>query len=148
MKQLTKTRLFKPISMEKIDSFDFENHIKLPSYLKNIFFNYNGSKILENSYFSSGIEYIISFLPLLKNEFDTSVEDILPSVRSQEMGVGRNDLVPFGIDPGGRLYLVSIGGVDEGGVYYSIVGLSENEMLRKIADSFEEFINGLKPEEE
>jgi hypothetical protein len=148
MRQLTKTRLFKPISLEEINSFDIQNNFKLPNYLKEFFFNYNGSKIEENSYFFNGIEYIVSFLPLLKNKFDTSVEVILPFVQSEEMGVGRYDLIPFAIDPGGRIFLVSIGGKDEGVIYYSIVGLGEDEPLRKIADSFEEFIDGLRTEEE
>ena len=85
---------------------------------------------------------------MIKNEFDTSVEDLLPWIRDEEFMIGRHDLIPFAFDSGSHPFLVSIGGDDKGVVYFSIVGFGEEKPLRKLADSFEEFINGLKSEEE
>lgn len=69
---------------------------------------------------------------------------ILPVVRDVEEGVGRNDLIPFAIDPGGRLFYVSIGESDNGCVYYDVIGLVAEGPVRKIADSLETFISNLE----
>lgn len=145
MKKLTIEDFFVPITKEDINKFEKENNMIMPNYLRKFFFMYNGASIKECIYKTN---YIVnSFLPLLKLEYRSSVEDFLPWVRDDEFLIGRIDLIPFTIDPGGIPCLVSIGGSDEGAVYYSAVGLDEKP-LRKIADSFEEFIDGLKSEEE
>ena len=144
MKNLIIEDSFVPITKREIEIFEINNKIILPLYLKDFFLKYNGASIKE--YLYSG--YIInSFLPLLKMEYRSSVEDFLPWIQNPEFLVGRYDIIPFTIDPGGIPCLVSIGGEDEGVVYYSAVGLDEKP-LRKLANSFEEFINGLKSEEE
>jgi hypothetical protein len=144
MRNLTIKQCFMPITRKEIELFERENNISLPIYLKDFFLIYNGAKIKESFY---GNQYWLEILPLLKNNFDTSVEDFLPWIRNPEFLVGRYDLIPFAINQGAIPFLVSIGGKDEGTVYYSAVGLDENP-LRKLADSFEEFINGLRSEEE
>jgi hypothetical protein len=55
---------------------------------------------------------------------------------------GRNDLIPLLLTLEADLY-VSIGSNDGGVIYYDLVGLND-EPLRKIANSFEEFINGCR----
>ncbi|CAM3139271.1 SMI1/KNR4 family protein [Flavobacterium frigoris] len=144
MRHLTIDSSFIPLNKDEIELFELANNVVLPNYLKDFFVKYNGAKILEAFY---GDQYYISFLPLLKNR-NASVELILPAVRDEEEGIGRNDLIPFATDPGGRPFYVSIGSNDEGVIYYDLVGLGDDEPLRKITNSFEEFINGLKTEEE
>jgi hypothetical protein len=145
MRELTRLRRFRPITQEDIEAFEKKN-LLMPNYLREFFKKYNGAKIKENFHKSANGNYIVSILPLLKDDLNTSVEDLLPFVNDFELGIGRKDLIPFAIDPGGRPFLVSTGNNDNGKVYYSIVGLGFSEPLRKIADSFEEFINGLEPE--
>jgi hypothetical protein len=132
------------INEYEIDLFENNNNIVMPKYLKEFFLKYNGTKITESFYKQQ--YYISNFLSLFSNDNIASVEDFLPWIRDEEFCIGRYDIVPFAIDPGGTPFLVSIGGLDEGVVYYSAVGLDENP-LRKLADSFEEFINGLRSEE-
>jgi hypothetical protein len=148
MKQLTKTILFKEISKADIKKFELDNNVILPNYLKDFFYKYNGSRIKEHTYIYNETKYVVEILPLIKNEIDTSVEDILPWIRDEEFMIGRYDMIPFATYLGVRPFLISIGGDDEGVVYLSIVGWGEDKPLRKIADSFEEFINGLHAEDE
>jgi hypothetical protein len=143
MKYLTIKSTFMPINEDEFELFERKNNILMPDYLKEFFTKYNGAEVNESFYGSHYLE----ILPLFQNKYASSVEDFLPWIRDPEFKVGRNDLIPFAIDPGGIAFLVSIGGDDEGVVYYSAVGLDENP-LRKLANSFEEFINELKSEEE
>jgi hypothetical protein len=145
MRNLIIEDFFVPITKEEINQFEKDNNLDMPNYLKEFFIIYNGASVKECIY-SYKIDYLVSaFLPLLKNKI-VSVENYLRLIRDDEYLIGRYDLIPFAIE-GTIPFLVSIGGNDEGVVYYSAVGLDENP-LRKIADSFEEFINGLHAEDE
>jgi hypothetical protein len=147
MKNLIIEDFFVPITETEIEQFENNNNVIMPNYLKDFFLKYNGASVTEYMYFNE-VNYVVnSFLPLLKSKI-TSVENFLTWIRDPEFCIGRNDLIPFATDPGNHPFLVSIGGDDEGVVYFSIVGFGEDNPLRKLADSFEEFINGLKSEEE
>jgi len=143
MRNLTIKQCNISITIKEIKLFEKENNILLPNYLREFFLKYNASKINECFH---GNQYWIEVLPLLKNKFDTSVEDFLPWIRNPEFLIGRYDIIPFAINQGGTPFMVSIGGEDKGVVYFSAVGLDENP-LRKLADSFEKFIDGLHSEE-
>jgi hypothetical protein len=142
MRDLTIEKLFIPISKEDILFFENKFSVLLPEYLQNFFLKYNGARTKEHR-FHNEVDYIVnSFLPLLENR-NASVELILPAVRDEEEGIGRYDLIPFATDPGGRPFYIAIDGNDEGVVYYDLIGMAFHEPLRKIANSLEEFINGL-----
>jgi hypothetical protein len=144
MRELTKEFFFIDISKEDILLVERKFSIVLPEYLRTFFLKYNGARTKEYR-FHNEVDYLVSsFLPLLENR-NASVELILPAIRDEEEGIGRYDLIPFATDPGGRPFYVAIGGDDIGVVYYDLIGLAFNEPLRKIADSFEEFIDGLQP---
>ena len=130
-------------SADDILAFERKYHVIFPDYLKAFLLIYGGTKVEENKYLT---QYTVSvFLSLLENK-NASIEMILPVVRDEEEGVGRNDLIPFATDPGGRPFYVSTGESDEGCVYYDVIGLVADAPVRKIADSFEEFINKLEKE--
>ena len=144
MRELTIEQLFVNISKEDILLFEKNFSIVLPEYLRTFFLKYNGARTKEYK-FHNEVDYLVSsFLPLLENR-NASVELILPAIRDEEEGIGRYDLIPFATDPGGRPFYVAIGGDDVGVVYYDLIGFASNEPLRKIASSFEEFIDGLQP---
>jgi len=71
----------------------------------------------------------------------------LPALRDVEEGIGRNDLIPFAIDPGGNPFYVSIGNLDYNNVYLDRMSSGYDNPLLKIADTFEQFIEGLRPEQ-
>lgn len=145
MRHLTIESSFIPLNKDEIEHFELANNIVLPNYLKDFFEKYNGASTKEYLYNNNAAYIINSFLPLLKNR-NASVELILPAVQNEDEGIGRKDLIPFATDPGGRPFYVSIGSNDEGVIYYDLAGLGDNEPLRKIADSFEDFINSLQEE--
>ncbi|SHN34330.1 SMI1/KNR4 family protein [Chitinophaga sp. CF418] len=143
MKELTINFKFDGVgtSMDEISEFEKKYHVIFPDYLKAFLLVYGGTKIEETKYLT---QYTVSvFLPLLENR-NASIEMILPVVRDVEEGGGRNDLIPFATDPGGRPFYVSTGESDNGCVYYDVIGLVADGSVRKIADSFEEFINNLE----
>ncbi|SDG26741.1 SMI1/KNR4 family protein [Chitinophaga filiformis] len=145
MKKLTIKFKFDGVdtSTNEISLFERKYHVIFPDYLKAFLLIYGGTRVEENKYLT---QYTVSnFLPLLENR-NASIEMILPVVRDEEEGVGRNDLIPFATDPGGRPFYVSTGESDKGCVYYDVFGLVADTPVRKIADTFEEFINKLEKE--
>jgi len=96
MKSLTIENSFIPITEKEIEIFEMNNKVILPNYLRKFFLKYNGSSTKECLYSC----YIInSFLPLLKVEHRSSVEDFFPWIRNPEFLIGRYDMIPFTIDP-------------------------------------------------
>lgn len=148
MKQLAIISNSIKLSDKEIDFFELKYKIHFPSFFVDFLREYNGAETEEHIYSSDNIKYVVNnFLPLLENR-NASIEQILPVVRDEEEDIGRSDLIPFAIDPGGRPYYVSIGNNDYSSVYIDRIGMGYSNPLLKIADSFEEFINGLRPENE
>lgn len=128
-------------STDEISAFEKKYDVIFPDYFKAFLLTYGGTIIEESKYLSQYTVNVI--LPLLENR-NASIEMILPVVRDEEEGVGRNDLIPFATDPGGRPFYVSIGESDNGCVYYDVIGMVSEGPVRKIADSFSAFINSLR----
>lgn len=149
MRKLTITSSGVPISIDDILDFEKKYELIFPDNLREFFLLYNGASTEEYKFFYNGISYSVnSFLPLYSN-INASLELILPAVKDPEEGIGRNDLIPFGTDAGGRPFYVSTGESDYGCVYYDLMGIvfEGEDPLLKIADSFDEFINGLQKKE-
>lgn len=134
----------------KSDDLSFFSSIPItvPSNIKQFIFDYGGSKLLENCFITNGSYYIVSMILPIKKCNNASIELILPAVQDEEEGIGRNDLIPFAIDPGGNPFYVSIGESDYGNVYIdTITSRGFEEPILKIATSFEEFVDSLQPED-
>ena len=145
MKELTIKFKFNGVatSTEEIAAFEKKYDVIFPDYFKVFLLTYGGTIVEECRYLD---QYTVNdFLPLLENR-NASIEMILPVVRDEEEGVGRNDLIPFATDPGGRPFYVSIGESDNGCVYFDVIGMVSDKPVRKIANSFDEFINSLRKE--
>ena len=141
MKELSIIGQVFPITSEDIIAFQNEHAITLPSFLVDFFLKYNGA---ETTQYKFRNKYVVNnFLPMQKNR-NASVALIFPTVLDKEEGFGRKDLIPFAIDPGGRPYYVSIGDRDNGHVYLDRMYMGDDNALQKIADTFDEFIDGLE----
>lgn len=114
---------------------------QLPLLVRNYIKKYGGSSIVEK-YFKDkrGLEWELSQFNLFKD---------LHGLTEEFLREYKRKLIPFAYDPGGWHFCLCM---DEGKDYGAIIinrwtdHLSEEQFL-KIADSFEEFINGLKAEE-
>jgi hypothetical protein len=114
---------------------------KLPSMLRDVIKKYGGSAIAEK-YFTDkqGLEWELSQFNMFKDLYGLTEEFLREYKRK---------LIPFAYDPGGWHFCLCM---DEGKDYGAIIinrwtdHLPQDQFL-KIADSFEEFINGLKAEE-
>ena len=127
----------------------FFEAISIPDNIKQFILKYGGSKVAQNCFTSNNSYYIVSLILPIKKCNNPSIELILPAVQDESEGINRKDLIPFAIDPGGNPFYVSIGGEDYGAVYIdTITSRGYEEPILKIADSFEEFIDGLQPESE
>lgn len=131
------------------EDFDFliSNGLTINEDIKQFLKNYGGKKIVENCFSFGETYYIISMVLPIKINQNPSIELILPALRDIDEGIGRNDLVPFGIDPGGNPFYVSIGKLDYSNVYLDRMSSGYDSPILKIADTFEQFIEGLQPEQ-
>ena len=148
MKQLTIDTNYSashPVKQEEILLFEKKYNVKLPNYFIDFLIQYKGGRTKEHIFFLNSNEYgISSFLPFSYNRNDC-IEKIYDVTISKEVdgGLERADLIPFATDGGGNLYYLSIGKEDNDTVYYERLWTGK---LRKLSNSFEEFIDGLYPE--
>ena len=115
---------------------------KIPDLARSYIKKYGGLMIAEKYFFDkNGLEWELSQFNLFK-ELHGLTEEFLREYKRK--------LIPFAYDPGGWHYCLCF---DEGEDYGKIIvnrwtdHLPEEQFL-VIADDFEEFINGLKREEE
>ena len=127
---------------------DFELNIiegvienKIPSLVRDYLKKYGGNMVKEKFYFdTNGLEWELSQFNMFKD---------LHGLTKEFLENYHRKLVPFAYDPGGWHFCLSF---DEDTYGKIIINrwtdhLPEEQFL-VIADSFEEFINGLKTEEE
>lgn len=129
-------------------------NFKFPKDYRDFLLEYNGG-ITKNTVFlfkndpedGSILDRLFGFTPA-KNQ------NILIYFRNYQNRIPNNTF-PIGYDPGGNLVLLSVKGPDRGKVYFwdheREADSSQGEKpsydnLTLIADSFDEFINNLKPE--
>lgn len=138
MRNLTK----KPRIYEgQIRSLERHLKIKFPEQFTKFLLEYADTSILENTFIdNSGLKWIVSNFWNYPNIYGLSIE-------FQENGLGKK--IAFGHDEGGWSFCLSLDDADYNSVYiYRFTDHLPEEAFLKIADSFEEFINGLQPESE
>lgn len=147
MKILTVKFVLNGVQQEDMLFFE-ANNLRLNGNQRQFVLDYGGKKVRENCYIFEDNYYIVSMLLPVKICNNPSIESILPIIRDTEEGIGREDLLPFAIDPGGNPFYISIVASDYGNVYIDTLNSRGfAEPILKIANSFEEFINGLQPED-
>jgi len=141
MKDLTKTYQAIPLNRGEIEEFELNTQSKLPLEFKKFIENYQDSKIKEILFFDENQELWIL------NAF-LSFKESAELYKEFEKNLKRN-MLPFAYDPGGWHFCLSLEEKDFGAIIVNrwTDHLPEEQFL-KIANSFEEFIDGLQPEEE
>jgi hypothetical protein len=128
--------------------------ISLPLFYRNFIKNFNGG-VPEKIFFNfKDTKTNGSLVDRLFGFVENKYRNIDMYYKNYKMRIPCNTL-PIGIDPGGNLILLSVKGPDYGKVYYwdhnweaEDGQVADYSNLTLIADSFEEFINNLKSEEE
>ena len=136
--------------VEKEKSLGFS----LPNDYRDFLKLYNGG-IPEKLFFSfKGTKEDSSLVDRLFGFIENEYRNIIEYHRSYKKRIPSNAL-PIGIDPGGNLILLSVSGPDYGKVYFwdhdwevEDGQIPDYSNLTLIADSFEEFLNSLKSEDE
>lgn len=117
------------------------SNIRFPIFFRNFMKKYGGQAIEENNYNSTGYGNFIIGQFLMFHE--------ISSLSKEFREVYNRSLIPFAYDPGGWHFCLSF---DEGSNGAIILNRwtdhKPEEQFLKIADSFEEFIDGLKREGE
>jgi cell wall assembly regulator SMI1 len=139
----------KRIVKSKQEVINFTNNlgIMMPDFLINFLILYEGLYLDETqSYYKNHhrIYEVNTILFLKKNNAYASIETILEGHKYY----GIEGFIPFAIDSGGWDYCVSINPETYGQVWIDKFDSGEDNPMEFVADSFEEFINGLKNEEE
>ena len=153
--QINDANRFGGLTLEKLKEFEQTFGIKLPDDYRSFLLKYNGG-VPEPG--------IVDFIEHGENQSD--VVNYLCGIHSGEywaslewymdMYKGRipAGFIPFGYDPGGNLYLISVEGEHPGKVYFwdheNEAGIFDEEPGLKnmsfISNSFTEFLDKLRPE--
>jgi hypothetical protein len=134
-------------SKKQIIDFFESNGLKVTDSFTDFFEKYEGLYLDESqSYYKNNdrMYEIHSILHLRKNSEYASVEAILEGQKYY----GIEGYIPFAIDSGGWDYNVSINPETYGQVWVDKFDSGEENTMEFVADSFEEFINGLHAEDE
>lgn len=137
MKTLTKTLNGPRLDESTLESFELKHEIRFPDSLRYFFIHHNGSSFEEYSF--KGKHSINTFLPLLIDfeSFESSLSFVNEDFDDYRF-------IPFAIDPGGWAFCVSIISQEYGKVYLYRFDSGEDDPFLLIANSFEEFIDGLQ----
>ncbi len=147
MKQLTiEHRNKNEINDSLINNFETMFNVKFPTLLVEFLRLYSGSSILENTYTNkeTGGYYTVSYICELYSEFNPSIDKL---VKGNDF-YNYYDWIPFAIDPGGWVFNISTSKDKKGQIWVNKFDSGDENSFEFVTDTFEEFINGLRTEEE
>lgn len=129
-----------------IAGFEDKMKVKFPYILSEFLKKYSGSSIIENTYKNekTGNYYILSYICELFSELNPSIEKL---IKGNEF-YSYHDWIPFGIDPGGWVFNLSISNDKMEQVWINKFDSGDKYPFEFVASSFEEFIDNLRTEEE
>jgi cell wall assembly regulator SMI1 len=134
----------KKLSHSDIDHLESKYNFSYPKDIRNHYLTYNGGETEKYVFVDKdGDEYIVQqFLPISSGNRD--VASILDNLRGDN--ILPEWLIPFADEPSGDFYCFSIKEGEEGEVYlwYHEVIYDPEDSYSFLANSIEEFINGMK----
>jgi hypothetical protein len=138
----TLTKIYSPERLHENEFLDFEKHfsVKLTPEIRDFISDYHGSKVKEILFVDSKQELWVL------NSFFSFREAI--DLAGEFSKTYNRKLMPFAYDPGGWHFCISL---EEG--EYNVVYINRwtdhlpEEQFLKIANSLEEFIDSLQPEQ-
>lgn len=143
MKTLTITCQESVPTLQDVKDFQETFNLELPDHFVQFLLQYAGASTKECIHKGSNV--VSDFLPF-HSAHNSYIALYMPYIRNPEYH-GRNDLVPFAVDPGGKPFFFSMGKEDYGVIYADRMGVGFNPPVSRLADSLEEFIDALEPDE-
>jgi hypothetical protein len=141
MKNLNRIYQATLMNINKINDFEQNQNLTICDEFKYFILNYQGSKVKEILFFDKQ-----NNLYILNAFFSFAEMELL---YMEFFDKYNRKLIPFAYDPGGWHFCLCMDEDDFGAIYINRwTDHLPNEQFLKIANSFEEFINGLKSEEE
>lgn len=143
-----------PASLETIATVESALNIRLPEDYRRFLQHYNGGYLHENFLPPDG-EASARYLYSAGPNDDEDIGDLESKAHEYSSEEPRNDHVlrpgflPIGEDDGSNILLLSMSGDDSGAVYFYFHDVPEElGAYIRVADSFEEFFERLRPAEE
>lgn len=132
----------KVIDDNEIREIESNFKIKLPDYFLSFLKQYGGTSTKEIVYTNS---FWVNFFLPLKSDITLSIESIFLAYQSEYNQI---EWLPFAIDSGGWPFCIALKEDIKGQVWVDKFDSGDENSFEFVANTFEEFINGLKTEEE
>jgi cell wall assembly regulator SMI1 len=142
MKNLSANSQPKVIDNNDIKEIENNFNIQFPTYLLAFLKQYGGSSTKEVVF--SDKFWVNFFLPL---KSDTSAS-IFGLMEGQKFNYDENSWIPFAIDSGGWSFCIALKEDIKGQVWADKFDSGDESPFEFVSDTFEDFINGLRTEEE
>lgn len=146
MKSITFLNTYDKIDILQIKTLEEEIGKSIPQSVVDFILKNNGGRSSEIVFTeSNGNHHIVNdFLPLTENR-NGSIKSLLPLVNDERLIV---EWLPFGYDPGGWIFCICLKNECYGKVHLFRMDRIYEENFDYICENFEEFVNGLRTEDE
>lgn len=132
----------KPLNDGQIQFLERLHGKKFPLYFSEFIKVFSGKSVIENTFYTKEKPFTISSFCTYRMMYD-----YIKSFKEEEGFL--SSWIPFALDVGGWLYCILDNEDSKKSVYLFQMEMpyeNEQEAFELVADSFEEFINGLQPE--
>lgn len=142
MKNLTSSSKSQIISDDDIYEVEKKFDIEFPDYFLSFLKQHGGTSTKEVVY--SDAFWVNFFLPL-KSDVGGSIVSLM---EGQRVNYSDNDWIPFAIDSGGWSFCIALKDNIKGQIWVDKFDSGDKNPFEFVTNTFEDFINGLRTEEE
>jgi len=141
MKQLTSNSTPKGLNDNEVFDFQRKHDIELPKYFLDFVRKYGGTSTQEAGFEDS---YWVNFFLPFSSSKTASVTAVFETYVIEQ---NTKSWLPFATDPGGWVFCISLEKNTEGQVWIDKFDSGDENQFDFVCSSFEQFINGLQPEQ-
>lgn len=136
-------KALKPPNISELKKFEKIKQLEIPNELQEFWIKYNAIYLKNNIYLSDGNKYYLDrFYPFDKN-YELSFQYVYENLKDYL----QDSYLAFANDCGDWQYVISINTDSYGCIFFCRMDDMIPDSLVKIANNFEEFIDGLQAEE-
>ena len=143
MKKLELIKGADKATKQHVNNFVESKNIKIPDKLIDFWVKQNPVEVKESCFIKNSNEYQVLFFPFAEDYPEWTFQNAFENLF---VDFFEKNYVSFGSDPGGWQFVISVQKSDFGKVYFCRMDEALEDALTLLADSFEEFIDGLEIE--